>query len=250
MSHRDGIGEKTKYLHRYIFYVTKFSQALCRVQVNSVVHEFHHRSFVFSQSSCEVSASRTDVLTLKKSMADSLDNYFYCLGSERFGLWVQVYLGSSWLVLPLPYSGMTLSLLVPALQTGHPGLLGHVSSHWKTKKEYIMSSVNQKPICCREIKKDGEFWTWSLLIRWRVCCELSFCQINHYVLWISVVAHYTVKSEGLWFKFLKRNSDFSLYHILRHIFIMNSSQVVKMSVTTTDNSPSQDNTHLDDQTTL
>ena len=151
-------------------------------------------------------------------MADSLDNYYYCLGSERFGLWVQVYLGSCWLVLPLPYSGMTLSLLVPALQTGHPGLLGHVSSHWKTKKEYIMSSVNQKPICCREIKKDGEFWTWSLLIRWTICCELSFCQINHYVLWISVVAHYTVKSEGLWFKFLKRNSDFSLYHILRHFY--------------------------------
>ena len=44
---------------------------------------FPHRSFVFSQSSCEVSASRTDILTLKKSMADSLDNG------------VQVYLGSS-----------------------------------------------------------------------------------------------------------------------------------------------------------
>ena len=48
---------------------------------------FPHRSFVFSQSSCEVSASRTNILTLKKSMADSLDNYYYHLGSERFGLW-------------------------------------------------------------------------------------------------------------------------------------------------------------------
>ena len=140
MSHRDGIREKRNIYKGIFFYVTKFSEALCRVQVNSVVHEsvmfsnvivdrtFPHRSFVFSQSSCEVSASRTDILTLKKSMADSLDNG------------VQVYLGSSWLVLPLPYSGMTLSLLIPALQTGHTDLLGRVSSHWKTKKEHITRS--------------------------------------------------------------------------------------------------------------
>ena len=32
--------------------------------------------------------------------------------------------------------------------------------------------------------------------------------------------------------------------------MMTSAQVVKTSVTTTDNSPSQDYTHLDDQTTL
>ena len=99
MSHRDGIREKRNIYKGIFFYVTKFSEALCRVQVNSVVHEsvmfsnvivdrtFPHRSFVFSQSSCEVSASRTDILTLKKSMADSLDNYYYHLGSERFGLW-------------------------------------------------------------------------------------------------------------------------------------------------------------------
>lgn len=99
MSYRDGIREKRNIYKGIFFYVTKFSEALCRVQVNSVVHEsvmfsnvivdrtFPHRSFVFSQSSCEVSTSRTDILTLKKSMADSLDNYYYHLGSERFGLW-------------------------------------------------------------------------------------------------------------------------------------------------------------------
>lgn len=99
MSHRDGIREKRNIYKGIFFYVTKFSEALCRVQVNSVVHEsvmfsnvivdktFPHCSFVFSQSSCEVSTSRTDILTLKKSMADSLDNYYYHLGSERFGLW-------------------------------------------------------------------------------------------------------------------------------------------------------------------
>ena len=99
MSHRDGIREKRNIYKGIFFYVTKFSEALCRVQVNSVVHEsvmfsnvivdrtFPRRSFVFSQSSCEVSASCTDILTLKKSMADSLDNYYYHLGSERFGLW-------------------------------------------------------------------------------------------------------------------------------------------------------------------
>lgn len=44
------------------------------------------------------------------------------------------YLGSSWLALPLPYSGMTFSLLMPALQTGHCCLLGRISSHWGDKE--------------------------------------------------------------------------------------------------------------------
>lgn len=38
--------------------------------------------------------------------------------------------GSCWPVLPLPYSGMTLSLLMPALHTGHTWLVGLVSNHW------------------------------------------------------------------------------------------------------------------------
>lgn len=38
--------------------------------------------------------------------------------------------GSCCLVLPRPYNGITLSLLMPALHTGHVGLLGRVSSHW------------------------------------------------------------------------------------------------------------------------
>lgn len=201
MSHRDGIGEKRNIYKGIFFYVTKFSEALCRVQVNSVVHEsvmfsnvivdktFPHRSFVFSQSSCEISASRTDILTLRKVWQTAWIITTTILGVKGLDSGVQVYLGSSWLVLPLPYSGMTLSLLIPALQTGHTDLLGRVSSHWKTKKENITSSVNQKPISCGKIKKDGEFWTWSLLIRWRVCCELSFSQIHHHILWISVVAH-------------------------------------------------------------
>lgn len=41
----------------------------------------------------------------------------------------RVHLGSSWLELPRPYSGMTLSLLMPALHTGHCCLLGCVSNH-------------------------------------------------------------------------------------------------------------------------
>lgn len=40
------------------------------------------------------------------------------------------HLGSSWLELPLPYSGITFSLLMPALHTGHCCRLGRVSNHW------------------------------------------------------------------------------------------------------------------------
>lgn len=39
-------------------------------------------------------------------------------------------LGSCCPVLPLPYKGITLSLLIPALQTGHTCLFGRVSNHW------------------------------------------------------------------------------------------------------------------------
>lgn len=42
------------------------------------------------------------------------------------------YLGSCCPVLPLPYSGITLSRLIPALQTGHTCRLGLVSSHCKS----------------------------------------------------------------------------------------------------------------------
>lgn len=43
---------------------------------------------------------------------------------------VQTYRGSSWCVLFLPYSGMTLSLSTAALQTGQSLRLGRVRSHW------------------------------------------------------------------------------------------------------------------------
>lgn len=46
------------------------------------------------------------------------------------GLGGTLFLGSSCLVLPLPYSGITLSLLMAALHTGHTCRLGRVSSHW------------------------------------------------------------------------------------------------------------------------
>lgn len=39
-------------------------------------------------------------------------------------------LGSCCPVLPLPYKGITLSRLIPALHTGHTCLFGLVSSHW------------------------------------------------------------------------------------------------------------------------
>ena len=39
----------------------------------------------------------------------------------------------------------------------------------------------------------------------------------------------------------------TIFHLT---LMMTSTQVVEMSVTITDNSPSQDYTHLDDQTTL
>lgn len=38
--------------------------------------------------------------------------------------------GSCWFVLPRPYSGITFSLLIAALHTGHSCRLGRVSSHW------------------------------------------------------------------------------------------------------------------------
>lgn len=38
--------------------------------------------------------------------------------------------GSCCPVLPLPYSGITLSRLIPALHTGHTCLVGRVSNHW------------------------------------------------------------------------------------------------------------------------
>ena len=40
------------------------------------------------------------------------------------------YLGSCWSEDPLPYTGMTLSRLMPALHTGQVCLFGLVSSHW------------------------------------------------------------------------------------------------------------------------
>lgn len=42
-------------------------------------------------------------------------------------------LGSCWPVLPRPYKGITLSRLMPALQTGHTCLVGLVSNHCTTK---------------------------------------------------------------------------------------------------------------------
>lgn len=38
--------------------------------------------------------------------------------------------GSCWFVLPRPYNGMTFSLLIAALHTGHNCRVGRVSSHW------------------------------------------------------------------------------------------------------------------------
>lgn len=46
-----------------------------------------------------------------------------------FMLSTSTHRGSCWPVLPLPYSGMTLSRLMPALHTGHTCLLGLVSNH-------------------------------------------------------------------------------------------------------------------------
>lgn len=46
------------------------------------------------------------------------------------GLGGTLSLGSCCCVLPLPYKGTTLSLLIAALQTGHTCLFGLVSSHW------------------------------------------------------------------------------------------------------------------------
>lgn len=48
----------------------------------------------------------------------------HCAGEKK------VYLGSSCLVAPRPYSGITLSLLIAALHTGHIFLAGRVSNHW------------------------------------------------------------------------------------------------------------------------
>lgn len=53
--------------------------------------------------------------------------------SSRSSIWIQEslsYLGSSCFVAPRPYNGMTLSLLIAALQTGQTCLVGLVSSHW------------------------------------------------------------------------------------------------------------------------
>lgn len=53
-------------------------------------------------------------------------------GSERCpgGRGGTLFLGSSCLVLPLPYRGTTFSLLMAALQTGHTCRFGRVSNHW------------------------------------------------------------------------------------------------------------------------
>ena len=50
---------------------------------------------------------------------------------------------------PLPYKGITLSLEIAALQTGHVGLMGRHSSHWckhgqlKIKANIHMAFVQQ-----------------------------------------------------------------------------------------------------------
>ena len=53
---------------------------------------------------------------------------------------------------------------------------------------------------------------------------------------------YQVKYQNI--KYIQLTTTFHL------TLMMTSDQVVETSVTTTDNSPSQDYTHLDDQTTL
>lgn len=50
----------------------------------------------------------------------------YCLKTTRSN---NTNRGSCWFTLPRPYNGITLSLLIPALHTGHMGLFGRVSSH-------------------------------------------------------------------------------------------------------------------------
>ena len=52
-----------------------------------------------------------------------------CTKHKNLTVKLDSYLGSSWFVLPLPYNGITLSLLMPALHTGHTDLFGRVSNH-------------------------------------------------------------------------------------------------------------------------
>lgn len=55
---------------------------------------------------------------------------FPASGRCACGLGGNLSLGSTLLALPRPYRGTTLSLPIPALQTGHSCLFGLVSNHW------------------------------------------------------------------------------------------------------------------------
>lgn len=56
-------------------------------------------------------------------------------------------LGSSWFELPRPYNGITLSRLIPDLQTGHTFLFGRVSSHWCKQGQLKRWQIYIKRIC-------------------------------------------------------------------------------------------------------
>lgn len=85
------------------------------------------RLTVFASASALWPGGRGGTLFLRrKKISNYVRQVFFFTESSYFA----AYLGSSWFVLPRPYKGITFSLLIPDLQTGHNFLFGLVSSHW------------------------------------------------------------------------------------------------------------------------
>lgn len=84
------------------------------------------------------------VLSLKSQRHDNRWIHNKIVSLSLFVLFVDNYLGSCWPVLPRPYNGITLSLLIPALHTGHTCLFGLVSNHCNRNRQGLERAHRNK----------------------------------------------------------------------------------------------------------
>ena len=191
---------------------------------------FPRRSFVFSQSSCEVSASLTDIGGVAVGTIDLI----YCslslmLVSNRrsviIGSW------ATWILngcsmremfsdMPFMY-GIVAAVVGVALSLSSVVVVGLWVSRWMKSSSYedFIRRNTHRPTSATEAND----MTWRWVLRWMKDWLVD------------------------WYKPTKYIQLTTTFHLT---LMMTSAQVVEKSVVITGNSPSQDYTHRDDQTTL
>lgn len=126
-------------------------------------------------------------------------------GSERWpaGLGGTFSRGSCCLVLPLPYRGITFSLLIAALHTGHTWRLGLVSSHW-WRHGQLESGVRGVGSANGCITKTSARTCWPRHL-WRCrdkCCTRTYDHLFSRLLWLRHHLHRGVLPNGWHLHFL------------------------------------------------